>query len=260
MYSIRDASGQFVARARSKATAHRASRRKNMAGSSVARSSRKKEVERFGHEVRLQLRQLGVRQGYVAFASIGPYDHNPTDYPLPLPDMPLVFRALYEAVEYAQKMKGLDKVKIELVDGSALPGTHALSGDVVWRSWQPGTHGGWSTSNAAGAGRRRRNRAEGDESVHDYHPTHAQFMESDHDYHPAHAPTLLSDDEADAQAEIDAMAAASPEGPEVEVDDAGDAMMTVYERPETAMSPYEPEATFEEPRRAEYHVSVTRLS
>ena len=214
MYSIRDASGQFVARARSKATAHRASRRKNMAGSSVARSSRKKEVERFGHEVRLQLRQLGVRQGYVAFASIGPYDHNPTDYPLPLPDMPLVFRALYEAVEYAQKMKGLDKVKIELVDGSALPGTHALSGDVVWRSWQPGTHGGWSTSNAAGAGRRRRNRAEG----------------------------------------------ASPEGPEVEVDDAGDAMMTVYERPETAMSPYEPEATFEEPRRAEYHVSVTRLS
>jgi hypothetical protein len=142
MYAIHNAAGQTVAKARSREAAHRATRRSRGVGGGIAKI--RAEQEKFGEEVRLTLRQLGAKEGYVVFTSHGPYDHNQGDFPLPSPAYPRVFRALYEAVEYAQAMKEWGRIKIDRVDGSVLPGTRVLSSTVVWRSWTPGEHGGWA--------------------------------------------------------------------------------------------------------------------
>lgn len=95
--------------------------------------------------IREGLTHLGLEDGYIVVSSIGPYDHNPYDYPLPEMEWPRVFRALYEAVEYAQKAhrEGLDKLKISRVSKADVLGGPVTS-QVVWRSWTPGTYGGWT--------------------------------------------------------------------------------------------------------------------
>lgn len=104
------------------------------------------------HYVAAALRELRAKEGYVVYVNIGAYDSNPQDYLLPDAKFPQVFKALYEAVDYAERQSRYhDKVKVKRLtpSGEDWPPFHS---QVVWRSW-----GAWETEDRA---RQKRRRAE----------------------------------------------------------------------------------------------------
>ena len=108
-----------------------------------ARSERREAQRKFASEVRDALKRLDRDAGYIVLVNIGPYDHNPEDMPLPDARFPEVFRALYEAVDYAENSRYArgfgpgTRLKIARVTGETVPGTDALSSQIVWRNWTP---------------------------------------------------------------------------------------------------------------------------
>lgn len=109
------------------------------------------ERKQFVSVVRSELARLGVKQGYIIFAVYGPYDHNRYDAPMGRNGMhdarfPVVYRALYEAVEEIQggprsltKLLPDGKFRVDVVDGSTVSGVrNVLAGQTVWRSWRDG--------------------------------------------------------------------------------------------------------------------------
>ena len=108
-----------------------------------ARTEKREAKRQFVSEVRDALRRLKRDAGYIVLVNIGPYDHNPEDMPLPDARFPEVFRALYEAVDYAENSRFArgfgpgTRLKIARVTGETVPGTDALSSQIVWRNWTP---------------------------------------------------------------------------------------------------------------------------
>jgi hypothetical protein len=108
-----------------------------MASRKKRRPKMSEEAAAAAEDIAGQMRELGIKDGYVVFVNIGPYGHNPYDYALPDARHPKVFRALYEAVDYAERnLRYYDKLKIKRLtpSGEEWP---PFYGDVVWRSWGP---------------------------------------------------------------------------------------------------------------------------
>lgn len=67
----------------------------------------------------------------------GPYDHNEFDSALPFEHDPLVFKPLYEAVEYLHRYRRQvpDEFKFKILHLEDKGEPEMLSSQVVWRSW-----------------------------------------------------------------------------------------------------------------------------